>query len=167
SNEAGTAAAATSAMGPPRVRKALGSLGSGNVSGAGAGRPTDRPAGIKAAVVKQKSPTIATQVGETKSQQPVGGGSASAQQKRGHGGTSGPSARGVVKTARTSGVAGSSDDRSASRAGTIDRVSSSCDAGKGKEGRNASSGIGKRPVQAGAVTAAGSAASHKRAKVDG
>lgn len=166
SNEAGTAVAATSAMGPPRVRKALGSLGSGNVGGAGAGRPTGRPAGIKAAVVKQKSPTIAKQVGATKSQQPVGGGGASAQQKRGDGATSGPSARGVVKTARTSGVAGSSGSSSASRAGTIDRVGSSCDAGKGKEGRNASSGSGKRPVQPGAVTAAGSAASHKRAKVD-
>ncbi|CAN0016833.1 unnamed protein product [Ectocarpus sp. 12 AP-2014] len=153
-------------MGPPRVRKALGSLGSGNVGGVGTGRPTGRPAGIKAAVVKQKSPTIATQVGATKSQQPVGGGGASAQRKRDHGATSGPSARGVVKTARTSGVAGSSGSSSASRAGTIDRAGSSCDVGKGKEGRNASSGSGKRPAQPGAVTAAGPAASHKRAKVD-
>ncbi|CAB1107091.1 unnamed protein product [Ectocarpus sp. CCAP 1310/34] len=166
SNEAGTALAATSTMGPPRVRKALGSLGSGNVGGAGGG-PTGRPAGIKTAVVKQKSPTIATQVGATKSQQPVGSGGAFAQQKRGHGATSGSSARGVVTTARTSGVAGSSGNSSASRAGTIDRVGSSCDAGRGKEGRKASSGSGKRPVQPGAVTAAGSAASHKRAKVDG
>lgn len=167
-NEAGTTTAKTSAMGPPRVRKALGSLGSGNVgAGSGDGRPTGRPAGTKAAVVKQKSPTVATQVGATKSQQLIAGGGASAEQKRGHGATSGSSGRRVVKTARTSVVAGSSGNSSASRTGTMDRVGSSFDAGKSKEGRNSSSGSGKRPVQPGAVTAAGSAASHKRAKVDG
>ncbi|CAM9899258.1 unnamed protein product, partial [Ectocarpus fasciculatus] len=130
-------------------------------------RPTGRPVGTKPTVVKQKSPTTATQVGATKSQQPIAGSDACAQQKRGHGATSGSSARGVVKTVRTSVVAGSSGNSSASRTGTIDRVSSSCDAGKSKEMRNASSGSGKRPAQPGAVMAAGSGASHKRAKVDG